>query len=186
MNSKILVSVLIILSFSIGYLFICFFKPSIEDRFYYTTDITQIKNTVQLSKNIKDVVYKNKNIGFNMHLPKGWEKYKVIERNDSTRSWLEYIEFFLPTQDSSYEEQKPFPYMASVGVIAVWPKERWDSEKISCAKDGQKPGCPDDENKILQNNKYVLDFTNPQAVPNDLINSLTNIIYLRENSSFNY
>lgn len=109
--------------------------------------------------------YSNAAYGFGLTLTDVWSKYSTFEKTPESGNILKYINFLLPSTDSSYASYEDFgkagvvsPFCVGVYTIDGYAKEK---EKA------------DLEGGILypisaQNNKYVFTIMRWQDVPSDL------------------
>jgi len=153
----------------------------------------QAQNQTQVEQNIQTVsgntapalpaeekiVYTNSEYGFELTLPKGWEKYKVSAEKREDHA---YFYFLLPTTDSSWPGEhnlvtnEIFKNYASMFVIDVWKKSDWDTQKASADCSGiPNPGCPNDAQVIAKTAKYVFEGSGPQAMAKDLTATLNSM-----------
>ena len=118
------------------------------------------------------IVYTNSEYGFELTLPKGWEKYKVsVEKREGHA----YFYFLLPTTDPNWPGERNlvtnevFKNYASMFVIDVWKKSDWDTQNVSAeCSAGLNPGCPNEDIVVAKSSNYVFEGSGPQAMAKDL------------------
>lgn len=108
------------------------------------------------------IIYKNDQYGFQITLPKGFEKYKAVSNKEG-------VKIYLPTTDKKWvNSNNEMPGYAPVAGINVWTIAAWNKEKNSADCKGPVPGCPDEDAVLGKNSKYVFEPNGPQDVPEDL------------------
>ena len=112
-------------------------------------------------------VYTNKQYGFSLTLTDVWSKYSTHEKAPESGNILKYINFLLPSTDSSYSSLEDYgkagvvsPFCIGVYTIDGYAKEKAEVES---------------ESGILypisaQNNKYVFTIMRWQDAPSDYRN----------------
>lgn len=132
-----------------------------------------------------DKYYNNKSYGFQVKIPKEWEQYVALKR-ESNIDGVEYIDFFLPTNDLDVSDDvlTDRGKMANVGSFVLWTKEAWNRERARCLEEGSDPSCPDDYSTIGNNDRYFFSYSGPQTLPEDVNNLHTDPEYFRANIKF--
>lgn len=123
-------------------------------------------------------VYENKEYGFQIELPKGWEAYKIkLEKNPDFQG-ASYLHVMLPIADPGVGEEnrvtnEKYPGYTSMFAITIWNKNVWDAHLKECtdkADEGvaEGPGyCPNTDEVAGSNSDYVLTATFGQDYPKD-------------------
>lgn len=133
---------------------------------------TQEKQIVQVPNNNqqeekKSIVYANSDYGFQLTLPKGWDKYNVTIDNSYTKQGITYLNFNLPTSDNNWKDDNIPSGYATQFSIRVWNLQKWDNLIRDCKKQWG-PGCSNEADAIAKSNKFAFDVYYPQAGPSDL------------------
>lgn len=111
-----------------------------------------------------DLIYKNTDYGFQVTLPKGWEKYQVSIQRDKGDDNHTYFYFILPTSDKSwlgsYDKNtgKAIPGVVDIFVITATDLATWNKDLNSTeCKENPNPSCPYEGSVVAKNNQYVFD-----------------------------
>jgi putative hemolysin len=111
-----------------------------------------------------EIIYTNTDYGFQVSLPKSWEKYQVSIQRDKGDDKHTYFYFMLPTSDKdwlgSYDKNtgKAIPGMVDIFVITANDLATWNKDLNSTeCKENPNPSCPYEGSVVAKNNKYVFD-----------------------------
>lgn len=137
-----------------------------------TANVNQIEEKAVETPAVSNygIVYSNADFGFEITLPKGWEGYKAITTTFSANERGVYID--LPTNNKDWPGDtdpatgKSMMGYASMFAISVWDVDAWNKHAVDCKKE-MTPDCGGEV--LAKGNIYVYEFTNPQAMPEDLI-----------------
>lgn len=100
------------------------------------------------------IIYKNDRYGFQVTLPKGWEKYKAKEKGGM-------VEISLPSNDFNGK------YVPVVDIL-VWSTADWQKNIEQCQKE-PSPNCFDDSSIAAESKDYVFVITtSSNSLPDDL------------------
>lgn len=110
------------------------------------------------------LIYKNTDYGFQVTLPKGWEKYQVSVQWDKGDDKHTYFYFMLPTSDKSwlgsYDKNtgKAIPGVADIFVITATDLATWNKDLNSKeCQENPNPSCPYEGSVVAKNSQYVFD-----------------------------
>jgi hypothetical protein len=116
------------------------------------------------NKVASSLIYKNTDYGFQVALPKGWEKYQVSIQWDKGDDKHTYIYFMLPTANKSWvgsynrNTGKTIPGMVDIFVITANDLNTWNKDLNSTeCQENPNPSCPYEGSVVARNNKYVFD-----------------------------
>lgn len=129
------------------------------------------------------MTYVNKDYGFQLTLPAGWENFKVdINDKQVAKTGIAYVHFLIPTSDKSYPAailstgEKLTGY-ADVIAVSVWKKSQWDKQSNSAqCKADPTPDCPFEGSKLGAGGKYVFDISHGNGVfPDDIMTKISKL-----------
>jgi putative hemolysin len=110
------------------------------------------------------IIYTNTDYGFQVTLPKGWEKYQVSVQRDKGDDKHTYFYFMLPTSDKSWigsynkNTGKSIAGMVDIFVITANDLATWNKDLNSTeCKENPNPSCPYEGSVVAKNNQYVFD-----------------------------
>jgi hypothetical protein len=111
----------------------------------------------------KEIFYTNKDFGFSVALPEGWEKYQVSVQQDKGDDKHTYLYFLMPTTDKNagYFDKKTGKVvkgLAEIFVITATDLATWnkDANSQECLEN-PNPSCPDVQGVIGKNSHYVFE-----------------------------
>lgn len=124
-------------------------------RFLEDSDVLPTVNTAS------GVLYTNKEFGFSVLLPLGWEKYQVSVQKDKGDDKHTYIYFLMPTTDknaSAYDKNtgKLIAGLTDIFAITATDLDTWnhDANSKEC-KENPTPDCLEIGNVVGKNSQYV-------------------------------
>lgn len=132
--------------------------------------------------NIAGTIYKNAQYGFQLTLPKGWEKYST-EDISKPSDIVADLAFNLPTADAQWI--KSGSKTGTVFFINIIPISKFPSLEASCEKEFGRDStmCYQAANKVGQNDKYFFYYIRadkstdfPKDFAADLFNQVDGIV----------
>ncbi|OGI36240.1 MAG: hypothetical protein A2259_02340 [Candidatus Moranbacteria bacterium RIFOXYA2_FULL_43_15] len=133
---------------------------------------SQPQNVPNQQPKQEGIVYKNDTYGFELTLPKGWEKYTVAVENEPTPDCKDCANIFFQLPSAGV------PKIATVFSIGV--RDLASAQKIAktvgCDKTPDLAECPNSKWHLANSAKYSFFYSSNPEVPQDLKNMLIDFV----------